>query len=668
MNLLFPTILLALISLLIPIALHLFNSRKHKEIAFSHSCFLEQLRVKSKKPSKIQKKILLAVRILLLSSLIFAFAQPFLKSDKAETAHIPILFLDQSPSMALSFDGQSLWSQAQREALSLLEQMKQDEEIIILSTEKPMAYQSLSKEDAIKKVKQMKPGSQFLSLSQLVQQISNTENELEQRGAPVYLFSNFQKSLWSKGINDRLHFDNPWHFLQYDFPETIKNAWIDTAYIERGTEEELLHFELALDRAEEEETAYELQLLINEQLYQTLHLEKEDDYKGTFVLPDLLASSTMKMVLQDHEVNFDDTLFMSYQQALHIPIAFVSSSNRLNHYLNVLQQSIPHVRIDLVKAHDKNTLDKYPLVIYEAGASSTVQEQDILKAYMQEGGHVLWLPSVDLGFEKAKVLLNDMAGLQVEAIEKTPLKVQRLERHHGIIQEMYEQVDKPSDLPTAYQYFVIPSGMQNKTRTIFTFQNGLPFLSEMPMQKGLLYIASTAMDPRASDWVQSYLFAPLIMVLAQQNQVDWPLYKYNQDDQALFVLEEHASANKEPWHIVGENTDWVPQQEAWRNGTQIYLPGYALNKGWYEVMKISDQDNKKILAYNLSKDFSHLHSMQKEDWDAIFDGEVDWKYMDTAQHPLSFSSSKSWKIWQYLVLFAILMLVLDALLVYRDRT
>ncbi len=42
-------------------------------------------------------------------------------------------------------------------------------------------------------------------------------------------------------------------------------------------------------------------------------------------------------------------------------------------------------------------------------------------------------------------------------------------------------VDKPSVLPTAYPYLVIPLTMQNEIKT--TFQNGLRILSEIPMQK-----------------------------------------------------------------------------------------------------------------------------------------------------------------------------------------
>ncbi len=45
------------------------------------------------------------------------------------------------------------------------------------------------------------------------------------------------------------------------------------------------------------------------------------------------------------------------------------------------------------------------------------------------------------------------------------------------------------------------------------------------------------------------------MVLNLQNQIDQALYKYINDEQALFVKNEFANANKVTWHTVDKSAD-----------------------------------------------------------------------------------------------------------------
>lgn len=82
MNFLFPTFLFGLSAIAIPIIIHLFNFRKYKKIYFTNVQFLKELKHESDSKSKLKEWIILLLRILAISSLVFAFAQPFILSDK----------------------------------------------------------------------------------------------------------------------------------------------------------------------------------------------------------------------------------------------------------------------------------------------------------------------------------------------------------------------------------------------------------------------------------------------------------------------------------------------------------------------------------------------------------------------------------------------------------
>ncbi|MCB0434262.1 MAG: BatA domain-containing protein, partial [Mangrovimonas sp.] len=72
-----PELLYALFLLLIPIIVHLFQLRKFKKEAFTNVAFLKQVSIQTRKSSQLKKWLTLALRLLALGALIFAFAQPY---------------------------------------------------------------------------------------------------------------------------------------------------------------------------------------------------------------------------------------------------------------------------------------------------------------------------------------------------------------------------------------------------------------------------------------------------------------------------------------------------------------------------------------------------------------------------------------------------------------
>ena len=99
-----PNILWGLISLIIPIIIHLFNFKRFKPIYFSSRKFLKSVTAENKNKSKIKNWLLLLTRLLALACIIIAFSQPFLPNrntslidkNKNNTAHI---YVDNSFSM-----------------------------------------------------------------------------------------------------------------------------------------------------------------------------------------------------------------------------------------------------------------------------------------------------------------------------------------------------------------------------------------------------------------------------------------------------------------------------------------------------------------------------------------------------------------------------------------
>src|SRR5258706_15952530 len=82
MNFIYPGFLFALSALVIPVVIHLFNFRKFKKIYFTNVRFLREIKQDTQSRSKIKHLLILLSRILAVSFLVLAFAQPYIPATK----------------------------------------------------------------------------------------------------------------------------------------------------------------------------------------------------------------------------------------------------------------------------------------------------------------------------------------------------------------------------------------------------------------------------------------------------------------------------------------------------------------------------------------------------------------------------------------------------------
>jgi hypothetical protein len=93
-------LLYALLLLLIPIFIHLFQLRKFQKTAFTNVAFLKKVNIQTRKSSQLKKWLTLCLRMAAIACLVIAFAQPFSASKTAlNTNKETVIYLDNSFSM-----------------------------------------------------------------------------------------------------------------------------------------------------------------------------------------------------------------------------------------------------------------------------------------------------------------------------------------------------------------------------------------------------------------------------------------------------------------------------------------------------------------------------------------------------------------------------------------
>src|SRR5690554_527207 len=110
MSFLYPTFLFALLTIAIPVIIHLFSFRRYKTIYFSNVNLLKKIKRESRKKSQLKQLLMLLARIFTIVFLVFAFAQPYMPVEnetQTESEEVIGIYIDNSFSMnALSEKGQ----------------------------------------------------------------------------------------------------------------------------------------------------------------------------------------------------------------------------------------------------------------------------------------------------------------------------------------------------------------------------------------------------------------------------------------------------------------------------------------------------------------------------------------------------------------------------------
>ena len=120
-----PAVLFGLLAASIPVLIHLLNLRKLKKIEFSTLAFLKELQKNRIRKIKLKQWLLLALRVLIILLLVFAFARPTLEgiaiggtTSAAKTT--AVFILDDTFSMSVVDADGSYLNQAKQSIQELV--------------------------------------------------------------------------------------------------------------------------------------------------------------------------------------------------------------------------------------------------------------------------------------------------------------------------------------------------------------------------------------------------------------------------------------------------------------------------------------------------------------------------------------------------------------------
>jgi hypothetical protein len=202
MQFIYPSFLFALLVLVIPIVIHLFQLRRYKKVVFSDIRFLKQITEQNQKQRNIKEWIILAARCLALASLVFAFAKPFIPFNQKEIVRnnkAISIFIDNSLSMSqLGKEGQLL-EVAKNKAKDIASFYGDNDLFQILTNDFEGKHQRLlDKKDFLLYLDEVKLSNQSKSFEKILSRQKQVFDEASNATKIAYLITDLQQNQFNR--------------------------------------------------------------------------------------------------------------------------------------------------------------------------------------------------------------------------------------------------------------------------------------------------------------------------------------------------------------------------------------------------------------------------------------------------------------------------------------
>ncbi|HWZ04827.1 MAG TPA: BatA domain-containing protein, partial [Mucilaginibacter sp.] len=199
MHFLYPAFLFALLTLAIPVLIHLFNFRRYQKVYFSNVQFLKEIQEQQSSRRNLKERLILAARLLALTFLVLAFAKPYIpgaNSAGAGKQKSVSIFVDNSYSMeTLNRDG-SLLDEAKRRAKEIASAYSINDRFQLLTQDFEGRHQRLlSRDEFNDAVDTVKISPRSRSLPQIINRQQSLLAMHKDGPGLLYVISDFQKNM-----------------------------------------------------------------------------------------------------------------------------------------------------------------------------------------------------------------------------------------------------------------------------------------------------------------------------------------------------------------------------------------------------------------------------------------------------------------------------------------
>ena len=629
-----PEILYFLFLLVLPILVHLFQLRRFKKEYFTNVRLLRELSIQTRKSSKIKKWLLLFTRLLLLTCIIIALAQPFFNAkDNKNSSNEMYIVLDNSFSM-----------QAKGKKGELLKRAVQE---LLENTPEKQSFSLLTNSETFwnTDIKSIQKELQNIKYSATPFQLESAMAKIKSRKTPfnkdiiiitdaIGVNQNQLKSIDSKF---NTYFINP-------EAEQKNNVSIDSVFIQQ-TLNDFYEIGVKLTSYGTQKNPTPIALYSeNKLIAKTLIAFEKQEKIIHFTIPKKDFSGYAS--INDNGLKYDNTFYFSITKPKKTSVLCIGNLEKNTFLGRIYTQNEFDYSNTTLATLDYNLIEKQNVIVLNEIEKIPQALETTLKSFVEEGGNVVVIPSNENTASDLSHFLNTFGKIQIGSLQNNTKLVTKIAFQNELFSSVFEKKVVNFQYPFTKSAFEIRA----TAPPILSYEDQSVFLTELKNQIASVYVFSAPINKVNSNFQNSPLIVPVFYKMAQ-NSTNTGVNALVIGNNKPFLIDTTLSKD-EIVNVKNSAEKFIPTQQIMNNKVLLSFhenPTIAGDFGIYKqdefLQNISfnfDRTEGNLNLYNaaLLSDFTVINSV-----DAVF---------NTLQTDRSNN-----EIWRLFVILTLLFLVIE---------
>lgn len=629
-----PEILYFLFLLIVPILVHLFQLRRFKKEYFTNVRFLKELSIQTRKSSKIKKWLLLATRMLLLTCIIIAFAQPYFDAKDSKNANNEMyIVLDNSFSMQAKGKQGELLKRAVQE---LLEETPENSTFSLLTNSEN--YWNTDIKSVRTELQNLKYSAAPFELDQVLNKIKAHQSAFKK---DIVIITD-AVGITPKQLENNDKTNNTYFIVPK--AELKNNISIDSVFIQQ-TLDDFYQISITLTGYGDDFKPVSMALYNQNKLIAKTIVTLENKKKNIlFTIPKKEFHGYVSIA--DTGLAYDNILFFSISKDKKSNILSIGEAEKSNFLSRIYTNDEFNYSNFPIQSLDYNSLEKQDAIVMNELDEIPQALQTTLKSFVAKGGNLIVIPSVLGSIATTNTFLITFGNIQFKSLENKEKRITKINFNHPLFSGVFENKITNFQYPKTYKSFTIASA----SPAILSFEDQNSFLTSVQNTVGSVFVFSAPINSENSNFQQSPLIVPIFYKMALQNQNTginaFPIGTNN----PYFVdvlLSKDAILN-----VKNNAEDFIPIQQVLSTKVKMMFNNYPKHAGNFGIY------NKNKWLENISFNYNRTESnlvQTNENIDSYY------KTIDsiaTVFNTLQTNRTDN-QIWKWFLIFALLFLATE---------
>jgi len=627
-----PELLWALLLLLLPIIIHLFQLRRFKRTAFTNVKLLQEVVSQSRKSNRLKKWLLLFARLGLIAAAVIAFAQPFQAEDQALKARDLVIYLDDSFSMQAQDQDGTLFDNAIQ---SILRGVSRDQTFSLFTNNR--TFRNVSIREVQESLLELEPSPHQLALEEILLKAEGLYQQNSGGQTELMLISDFQDRLgdipesWPEG----------WQIRAVKMsPESTANVSVDSLYISRSNPTSLEVTALLQSNGQTEDTPVSLFDESRLIAKSSALFDQGPASRVVFTLPrDEMING--RIVVTDNSLSYDNSLYFNLgeQEKINVLEIHFQANSFLERIFTGEEFSFKNTALSGLNYSE---IEDQNLIILNALNSLPLALQNSLAAFRRDGGHIAIIPGLDIDRESYNTFLAGYYNSRLQEHRNDSLSITGINFDHPLYRSVFEKRVENFQYPETRLHY--PVGGQAPVALAYSDNSGF-----LVGTRGL-YLFTAPLSVESCNFIRSPLVVPTFYEMGKQSLALPDLY-YDLGERSEIDI-PIPIAQDQIIEVAREDYEFIPLQQSFAKKTRLSFIDNPVADGIYTILV--QEDSLKNISFNYPRTESKLSYIDLTEADQFsIASEVDAVFEQIADE------NRIRELWKWFVILALIFVLAE---------